>query len=155
VGNPSILSCEGVFLRSSREQMRGFHDLIKQKPSSLFITLGWSSISVSSLMMRSMHLGLVDRALMLCSRMRRGKFIVSPRLTCPDVRTGYAGGFLSAWLCFLPASCWCLYLAFPSTLKMEAIYSSETSVDFQRPIRYHMLESGLFKVKVWCKDWKL
>jgi hypothetical protein len=36
---------------SFMEQMRGFHDLLKQKPSSLFILLGWSSISIASLMM--------------------------------------------------------------------------------------------------------
>jgi hypothetical protein len=55
--NPDMLSCCGGFLRYFREQRRGFHDLLRQKPSSLFILLGWSSIA--SLMMRSMYLGLV------------------------------------------------------------------------------------------------
>jgi hypothetical protein len=35
--------------------MRGFQDLIREKLSSLFVMLGWSSISIASLMMRSMH----------------------------------------------------------------------------------------------------
>jgi hypothetical protein len=38
--NPDLLSCYGGFLQSFREQMRGLHDLLKQKPSSLFILLG-------------------------------------------------------------------------------------------------------------------
>jgi hypothetical protein len=40
----------GVFFR---EQMRGFHDLLRQNPASLFILFGWSSISMASMMMRS------------------------------------------------------------------------------------------------------
>jgi hypothetical protein len=48
--NSDLLSCDEGFLRSFREQMRGFHDLLlRQKPTSLFIMLGWSSISVASL----------------------------------------------------------------------------------------------------------
>lgn len=31
--------CKGCLLHSSREEARGFHDLLKQKPSSLFILL--------------------------------------------------------------------------------------------------------------------
>jgi hypothetical protein len=30
------------FLRSFRKQMRGFHDVLRQRPSSLFILLRWS-----------------------------------------------------------------------------------------------------------------
>jgi hypothetical protein len=39
-------------------QIRGFHDLLREKPSSLLM-LGWSSISIASLMIRSgvVHLG--------------------------------------------------------------------------------------------------
>jgi hypothetical protein len=44
-----------------REQMRGFHDLLRQKPISLFMLLGWCSISVASLTMRSMYWVLVAR----------------------------------------------------------------------------------------------
>jgi hypothetical protein len=47
VENPPRESCEGGFLQSFRG---GIHDLLRQKPSSLFILLGWSSISVTSLM---------------------------------------------------------------------------------------------------------
>jgi hypothetical protein len=47
--------------------MRGFHDLLRQKPYSLFILLGWSSISVTSPMMQSMYLGLVERMVVFCS----------------------------------------------------------------------------------------
>jgi hypothetical protein len=49
-------SCYGAFLR---EQMRSFHDLLRQKPSSLFILLGWSAISMASLTMWSLHRVLV------------------------------------------------------------------------------------------------
>jgi hypothetical protein len=45
--NPNLLSYVGGFLRSFREQMRGFHDLLRQTPSSLFILLGWSSVTGS------------------------------------------------------------------------------------------------------------
>jgi hypothetical protein len=38
-----------------------FHDLVRQKASSLFILLGRSSISIASLMMLSMYLGLMER----------------------------------------------------------------------------------------------
>jgi hypothetical protein len=31
--------------------MRGFHDLLREKPSFLSMLLGWSSISITSLMM--------------------------------------------------------------------------------------------------------
>jgi hypothetical protein len=43
IENPSIESCDRGFLWSFREQMRGFHDSLRQKPSSLFRLLGWSS----------------------------------------------------------------------------------------------------------------
>jgi hypothetical protein len=41
--------------------MRGFYNLLRQKPSSLFILLGWSSISIASLMEWSMYLAFVAR----------------------------------------------------------------------------------------------
>jgi hypothetical protein len=44
-----------------REQMSGFHDLLRQKPTSLFILLQQSSISVASLTMQSMYWILVAR----------------------------------------------------------------------------------------------
>jgi hypothetical protein len=47
----NLLDLASGFLR---EQMRCFHDLLRQKPISLFILLGWSSISMASLTMRSM-----------------------------------------------------------------------------------------------------
>jgi hypothetical protein len=43
-----------------RVQIGGFHDLLRQKPSSLFILYGWSSVSMASLMMRSMYLVFVE-----------------------------------------------------------------------------------------------
>jgi hypothetical protein len=45
---------------SFRWQMRGFNDLLREKPSSLFM-LGWSSISVASLMIRSHASGFFDQ----------------------------------------------------------------------------------------------
>jgi hypothetical protein len=74
--NADLLSCDGDFIRSFREQMRSFHDLLTQKPSFLFIMLTRSSISVTSLMMRSMYLGLVGRMAVWCSWMRCPKFIL-------------------------------------------------------------------------------
>jgi hypothetical protein len=44
-----------------REQMRGSHDLLKQKPTSLYLLLGWSSISMVSLTMLSIYRVLVGR----------------------------------------------------------------------------------------------
>jgi hypothetical protein len=90
--------------------MRGFHDLLKQKPSSLFILLGWSSISIVSLIMRSMYLGLVERMVVFCSWMR-----------CPKLM-----------LCLPPAYLLVLAEMISSTLTMEAICSSETSVQLNR-----------------------
>jgi hypothetical protein len=48
----SLLDLASGFLR---EQMSGFRDLLRQKPTSLFILLVWSSISMASLMMRYMY----------------------------------------------------------------------------------------------------
>jgi hypothetical protein len=45
-----------TFLAIFQEHVRGFHDSLRQKPSSLFTLLWWSSLSISSLMMRSMCL---------------------------------------------------------------------------------------------------
>jgi hypothetical protein len=38
-----------VNLVADLEQIRGFHDLLRQKPAYLFILLGWSSVSMASL----------------------------------------------------------------------------------------------------------
>jgi hypothetical protein len=51
-----LASCTGSFLRE-----QSFHDLLKQKPTSLFIWLGWSSIAMASQMMWSMYWVLVVR----------------------------------------------------------------------------------------------
>jgi hypothetical protein len=45
--------CEGGFLHSFREQMKGLHDLLMQEPSPQFILLVGSSISVVFLMIHS------------------------------------------------------------------------------------------------------
>jgi pimeloyl-ACP methyl ester carboxylesterase len=74
--NPDLPPCYRCFPRSFKEQMRGFRDLLRQKTSSLFIVLGWSSISIASLMMQSMYLDLVERMVVLCSRMRCPKLIL-------------------------------------------------------------------------------
>lgn len=50
--------------------------MLKQKPSSLFIVLGWSSISIASLMMQSMYLSLVERIVMWRSWMQCPKLIL-------------------------------------------------------------------------------
>jgi hypothetical protein len=56
--------------------MRGFHDLLREKSSSLLILLGWSLISVASLAIRSIYLDLLARMLVLCSWMRWPRFMV-------------------------------------------------------------------------------
>jgi hypothetical protein len=57
-------TCERGFLRFLGMMTRGVHDLIRQKPSSLLILLGWGSIVFASLMIGSIYLGLVEK--MLC-----------------------------------------------------------------------------------------
>lgn len=53
--------------RSFRVLMRSFCDLLRQKPSCLFMLFRWSSSSVSSLMIQSVCLDIMTRILMLCS----------------------------------------------------------------------------------------
>jgi hypothetical protein len=60
--------------------MRGFHDFLKQKTSSLFRC---SSISVTSLMM---YLDLVERILMTWSWTAVPQIDAVLRLICPDVQ---------------------------------------------------------------------
>jgi hypothetical protein len=45
-----VWSSEGGSMLSFREQMRRFHDLLRQEPSFLFILPGWKSTPVASLM---------------------------------------------------------------------------------------------------------
>jgi hypothetical protein len=61
-------------------QMRGFHDLLGQKPSTLFILLGWGSFSIASLMI-SIYLGLVERMLVLSSCMECPKLMLCPTMS--------------------------------------------------------------------------
>jgi hypothetical protein len=49
--NPDLLSCDANIVGAFREQMRAFHDLLREKPASIFILLGQSSISTASLLM--------------------------------------------------------------------------------------------------------
>jgi len=46
---------------------RGFQDLLKIRPSSLFILCGCISSSIAYLMSRSMHPVLAERSLVSCS----------------------------------------------------------------------------------------
>lgn len=83
--NPSVESCEGGFLHSSREQMRGFHDLLRQKPSCL-IVLGWSSISVALLMIWAVCLCSMESMLVLYRWMWYSScYCALPWLTCLNV----------------------------------------------------------------------
>lgn len=52
---------------SLKEGMRGLHDLIRQKPSPLFTLLGWSSVSVTFLIIQFIYLGLLVTILPLWS----------------------------------------------------------------------------------------
>jgi len=53
----------GAFFHSFRVCKSDFHDLLREKPSSLFPLLGRSLISITTLMMHSMHLDLMARIL--------------------------------------------------------------------------------------------
>lgn len=54
--NLSRESFDGGSLQSFREEIRGYHDFLRQKLPSLSILLQWSSISVASLMIPSIYL---------------------------------------------------------------------------------------------------
>jgi hypothetical protein len=74
---------EGGF-QGADGQMGSFHTLLRQKPSFLYILVRLSSISVASLMMRSMCLGLV------CGVAECGapsSFCAPSQLSGPDIRT--------------------------------------------------------------------
>jgi hypothetical protein len=58
VENPTRQLREASLLQSFRK-IGDFPDLLRQNPSSLFILLGFSSISIASLVVRSVYLGLV------------------------------------------------------------------------------------------------
>ena len=62
------LLCTGrlsrLFLRMCN---RGFQDLLRVRPSSLFMLNGCISISMASLMSRTMYLVLAERSLVSCS----------------------------------------------------------------------------------------
>jgi hypothetical protein len=47
--------------------MGGFHDTLREKPSSLLMLFGWSSISISSLIIWSTYLDFLVRILVLCT----------------------------------------------------------------------------------------
>jgi hypothetical protein len=60
--------------------MRGFHDQLRRRPSSLFMLFGCSSISMASLIIWSMYLDLVDRMVVSWSWMRlSGDPLARPR----------------------------------------------------------------------------
>lgn len=51
-----VMSLARACLCPFRTQMTDFYNLLSERLSSLFMLLGWSSISVPSLMIQSMHL---------------------------------------------------------------------------------------------------
>jgi hypothetical protein len=60
-----------------KEWMRGFHDWLRRRPSSVFMLLGCSSISVFSLIIHSMYLDLVERMVVLWSQLQQIQQAVS------------------------------------------------------------------------------
>jgi hypothetical protein len=46
--------------------MRGFHARLREKPSSPFMLLGWSSVFIASLMTQSICLYFLARMLVFC-----------------------------------------------------------------------------------------
>jgi hypothetical protein len=57
----------GGCLLSLRKSRRGFHNLLKFRPSSLFTLCGCNSSSMASLTSQSMYLVLAERSLVSCS----------------------------------------------------------------------------------------
>lgn len=63
--------CSGLFgpllnlPRENCDEMRGLLDFLRQKPSSVFILLGWSTIPILALMVQSTYPCLVERILVL------------------------------------------------------------------------------------------
>lgn len=51
----------------SRKWMKGFPDWLRQRSFSLFMMLGWSSVSVAFLIILSIYMALVDRILVYWS----------------------------------------------------------------------------------------
>lgn len=49
-------TCEGGLLSFFRQEMRGFNDLLRQKPFFLSVFLDWIPFSVASLFLPSNHL---------------------------------------------------------------------------------------------------
>jgi hypothetical protein len=62
--------CVGHFVHPWREWVRGFHDWLRRRLSSLFMLFGCSSISMASLIIWSMYLDLVDRMVVSWSWMQ-------------------------------------------------------------------------------------
>jgi hypothetical protein len=57
--------------------IKGSQDLFREKLSSLFMFMGWSSISSTSLTFHSLHLGVLARTLVFCNRMQCPRFMLS------------------------------------------------------------------------------
>jgi hypothetical protein len=56
--------------------MRSFHEQIKKMPSSLFLFLGWSSLSSALLMIGAVHLDFFLSILVFCCWMRWTRFVL-------------------------------------------------------------------------------
>jgi hypothetical protein len=73
--------------RSFRLRMRGFQDVLREKPSSLFRLVGYSSVFVTSLMIRSMRLNFLVRILVFYS------CIQWPRLMLCSATADFSGWY--------------------------------------------------------------
>jgi hypothetical protein len=67
---------EGAFFCSFMIRIRGFHGLLWEKPSSLFMLSGWSSVSVASLITHSIHPEFLARLLLPSNWMWWFKFML-------------------------------------------------------------------------------
>jgi hypothetical protein len=79
----------GASLGSLRSQMKGFHDLLREKPTSLLMLLRWSLISIASMMILYIYLDLLDRILVLCSWIQWPRFMLC---SAKDVHDRCVGG---------------------------------------------------------------
>jgi len=88
---------DGAFLHFSRVCNSSFSDLLREKPSSLFMLSGWSSISVSSLMICSMYLAFMPRILVSWNWLWWPRSVLCSAMLISQNDTTWCAGGASSW----------------------------------------------------------
>jgi hypothetical protein len=106
-----------------------FHEFLPQNPSSLLNLLEWDWISLASLMIKSIYLGLLgllERTFLLWRWMQH------PQLTCPNVLARCANGALPIW--FTQKACLCNVAMIAVTFQVSSVklHQPEESRDFRK-----------------------